>query len=95
MYTIETSFQIPENIVLGLQNRTLERVGGVIREAKSKQVVTWLREGYKASKVGTSNSKILSSTSMLSESMDQALSTVGSIAGILNLAVTTMGFANI
>lgn len=93
MYTIETSFQIPENIVLGLQNRTLERVGGVIREAKSKQVVTWLREGYKASKVGTSNSKILSSTSMLSESMDQALSTVGSIAGILNLAVTTMGFA--
>lgn len=92
MYTIETSLQIPENIAKGLLNRTYERVGGVIREAKSKQIVTWLREGYKTSESGVSNALLPSPTSMMSNSTNLALSSVSAVTGTLNLAVSTMGF---
>lgn len=92
MYTIETSLQIPENIAKGLLNRTYERVGGVIREAKSKHVVTWLREGYKTSESGLSNVLLPSPSNMMSNSMNLALSSVNAVTGTLNLAVSTMGF---
>ena len=56
----------------------MERVGGVIREAGSKQIVAWLREGGKIA----SNPDIL--TGLL-----QAAGGVGSVAtGILNTAVS-------
>ncbi len=92
MYTIETSLQIPENIAKGLLNRTYERVGGVIREAKSKQIVTWLREGYKTSESGLSNVLLPSPSNMMSNSMNLALSSVSAVTSTLNLAVSTMGF---
>lgn len=44
MNTVSATFEIPEGIAQGLKNGTLERVGGVIREPQSKQVVAWLRE---------------------------------------------------
>lgn len=44
MSQVSATFVISEEIAEGLNNGTLERVGGVIRETHSKQVVIWLRE---------------------------------------------------
>ena len=44
MNTIEATFQVPEYIAQGLSNGAYERVGGVVREVGSKQIVAWLRE---------------------------------------------------
>ncbi len=38
-------FDVPPEIAKGLRDGTLERVGGVVRDSSSKQVVTWLQEG--------------------------------------------------
>ena len=45
MSSIEVLLEVPPKIEEGLNNGTLERVGGVIRKTGSKQVVVWLREG--------------------------------------------------
>ena len=47
MLPLEVVFDVPPEIVRGLAIGALERVGGVIRETGSKQVVLWLREGGK------------------------------------------------
>lgn len=47
MLPLEVVFDVPPEIVRGLATGALERVGGVIRETGSKQVVMWLREGAK------------------------------------------------
>jgi len=47
MPEIEVLFEVPPAIAKGLATGALERVGGVIRETGSKQVVAWLREGGK------------------------------------------------
>ncbi|MFS8886599.1 hypothetical protein [Synechococcus sp. H70.2] len=44
MVAEQVILEIPEAILKGLQNGTYERVGGVVREVASKQVVAWLRE---------------------------------------------------
>lgn len=41
---VNATFYIPQKIAEGLGNGTLERIGGVVREAGSKKVVAWLRE---------------------------------------------------
>jgi len=38
-------FDVPPQIAKGLRDGSLERVGGVVRDSSSKQVVTWLQEG--------------------------------------------------
>jgi hypothetical protein len=78
MNIVEATFQVPERIAQGISNGTYERVGGVVREAKSKQVVAWLREAYEAGEPVLS--KVLSP------------SLVGAVASTLNLAVSTTGF---
>lgn len=45
MSTIKVLFEIPDAIVNALATGSLERVGGVIRESGSKEIVMWLREG--------------------------------------------------
>lgn len=45
MLPLEVVFDVPPEIVRGIATGALERVGGVIRETGSKQVVMWLREG--------------------------------------------------
>ena len=45
MPLIEVMLEVAPRIALGLASGQLERVGGVVREAGSKQVVMWLREG--------------------------------------------------
>ena len=78
MNTVDATFQVPEHIAKGLSNRTYERVGGVIREKESKQVVAWLREVSESGEPALLN--ILS------------LSPVSAVYNTLNLAVSTMGF---
>jgi tetratricopeptide (TPR) repeat protein len=41
---VTATFMLADWVVQGLANGTFERVGGMIREVGSKQVVTWLRE---------------------------------------------------
>lgn len=45
MSSVTTTFIIPEYISAGLSSGLYERVGGIIRQADSKQIVAWLREG--------------------------------------------------
>lgn len=74
MSQVSATFVVSEEIAEGLNNGTLERVGGVIRETHTKQVVTWLRET-------TPN---ISQAPMLLQ--------LGSVASVLNLGVSVMGF---
>ena len=48
---VAATFHIPQDIAEGLANGTLERVGGVVRNAKTKEVAAWLRETFDPSKV--------------------------------------------
>lgn len=81
MGTVNASFHVPEYIAQGLSNGTYERVGGVIREADSKQVVAWLRE---AGKLGES---VLPQVSAVSSVLNLAVSTMGFIVVLKRLGV--------
>ncbi len=48
MSNLQVYFDLPPHLSTLLANGTLERVGGVIRETRSKEVVMWLRESAKA-----------------------------------------------
>jgi len=78
MSKVQATFQIPEFIAQGLSNGTYVRLGGTIREAGSKRIVTLLREAFK------DGESALSSIS--------SLSSVGAVSSVLNLAISTMGF---
>lgn len=58
---IRVELEVPDDIAKGLLNGTLERVGGVIRFADSKQVVAWLREGGNMSRNVSSGMNLLPS----------------------------------
>lgn len=45
MSQLEVLFEVPRFIEAGLANGTFQRVGGVIVDSSSKQVVAWLRDG--------------------------------------------------
>ncbi len=45
MPQLEVMLEVPLKIAAGLASGQLERVGGVVREVGSNQVVMWLREG--------------------------------------------------
>lgn len=101
MSSIEVLLEVPPAIAQGLANGTLERVGGVIREVGSKQIVVWLREGGKIA----SNPNILTgglgsvATNLLNTAVSahshhlimQALKAQGMLIGtmgILNIAIS-------
>lgn len=74
MPPIEVLLEVPPVIAKGLADGTLERVGGVIREVGSKQIVVWLREGGNLDVV---------------RGLGTATGGLGSVAtGILNTAVS-------
>lgn len=77
LFTVTLS--MPSWIERGVANGTYELVGGVVRRADTKQVVAWLREAGAGQQVSTGVLNLLPS--------------VGAAASILNLGVTTMGFA--
>lgn len=78
MSTIEAHFQVPEYIASGLQNGTYERVGGVVREHGTKQVVAWLREA--------APDKLINFAPKLLQGGE-------AFAGVLNLAISVCGFS--
>lgn len=45
MSSLEVLFHVPDQIATGLASGSLQRVGGVIVESTTKQVVAWLRDG--------------------------------------------------
>ena len=89
---LDVTFDVPKRIVQGLSNGSYERVGGVVRETGSKQVVTWLRDNVKSDSV-LSNSSVLPSASAAASNLSTVVSNLSNVASILNLAVSTMGFA--
>ena len=92
MSTVDATLYVPNHIAQGLSNGTYERVGGVVREMGSKQVVAWLREIGKISDPDLSNILASSSMSAVSNTLNLALSSVSVVTSTLNLAVSTMGF---
>ncbi|MYE26524.1 MAG: hypothetical protein F4X87_04795 [Chloroflexi bacterium] len=75
--------EIPDEIADGLRNRTLERFGGVIRAADSKQIVAFLREGGNMSRNSTSTLKLLPS---LLKIAGMNAKTVAVVAGAVTVA---------
>lgn len=79
MTTVEATFAVPPHIDAGLSTGRYERVGGVVRDHNTKRVVTWLREANETGEPVVS--ELLS------------VSSVTAAASVLNLAISTMGFA--
>lgn len=69
---ITATFSIPDWIDKGLKSQIYERVGGVIRDSQTKQIVAMLREAAPSS--------------------TPSISQFGSIASILNLGFSVIGF---
>ena len=83
MPVIQVMLEVAPHIAMGLGSGKLERVGGVIREAGSKQVVAWLREGGQVASNPDLANGIL--RSVLQASSGNLISTV---TGVANLAAT-------
>ncbi len=79
MTSLTTTFRLPEPIAAHLAAGVYERVGGVVRDSQTKQVVMWLRE------TGQMNH--------LPGAIPSVLSSLGAMTSLLNLGVSTMGFA--
>jgi len=77
-------FDVPAHVAQGLRNGSLERVGGVVRDSSSKQVVMWLQEG------GSEVSKALVQPPLAGV---QALAKASSLLSAANLGVSVAGFA--
>jgi hypothetical protein len=78
-------FDVPAAVLNGLTNGSLERVGGVIRDASSKQVVMWLQEG------GTQVSRSVGTPPLASGA--RAIAAANPILSAANLGVSVAGFA--
>lgn len=77
-------FDLPILVAQGLMNGSLERIGGVVRDSSSKQVVMWLQEG------GSQASKALANPPLVGV---RALATASSLLSAANLGVSVAGFA--
>lgn len=81
MDTLTATFQVPDWIQNGLETGEYERVGGVIRETDTGQITAWLRETDPSQPISVQNvSKTLS------------LLRTGDAVGVLNLAISAIGF---
>ena len=78
-------FDVPALVAQGLTNGSLERVGGVVRVASSKQVVMWLQEG------STQASKVLAQPPLAGGA--NALAAANPLLATANLGVSVAGFA--
>lgn len=79
MTSVTATFILPEVISTKLAKGVYERVGGVVRDSQTKQVIIWLRE--------------TGQSTQMSNAVPSILSGLGSVASLLNLGVSTMGFA--
>lgn len=79
------NFEIPLEYISGIQDGSLERFGGIIRDAKTKVVRAWLKEVPVQNEI---NSNVVSQLSSLSSSM-----LVTNALQVANLGVSIAGFA--
>ena len=84
---VTVTFMLADWIVKGIADGTFERVGGVIRDVKTKQIVSWLREQ------GANNSTAKQLEELgRSLQVTQGILQVTSAVSILNLGVSVIGF---
>ncbi|MBD2501436.1 hypothetical protein [Anabaena azotica] len=83
---VTVTFMLADWIVKGLADGTFERVGGVIRDKASKQVVTWLRGIPNNSPIPTASSNNL---------LNLIFSGANLVTSGANVAVTGKGLANV
>lgn len=90
MTPLTVTFEMPAAIAHGLANGTYERVGGVIRDVATKQVVVWLKEH------GSEFISTLPIGSMLSSGIGVAFNPITGVLQIgttlVNTAITKRGF---
>ncbi|MDF5709512.1 MAG: hypothetical protein PUP90_18085 [Nostoc sp. S4] len=84
---LTVTFTLASWIVKGLQDGTLERVGGVIINAASKHIVTWLRE--------PNNSSVPPLSSSPNNLLNLVFSGANLVASGANAAVTGKGLADV
>lgn len=88
MPILNVMFDVPAAIVNGLNSGAFERIGGVVRDSSSKEIVTWLREG------GSGEiAKVLSQPPLPNLYMGAALQVAAPLLSAVNLGVTVAGFA--
>ena len=78
-------FDVPALVAKGLMNGSLERVGGVVRDSSSKQVVMWLQEG------GSGISRSLGTPQLAGGA--RAAAAANPLLSAANLGVSVVGFA--
>ncbi|BAY14179.1 hypothetical protein [Calothrix sp. NIES-2098] len=83
MIELQTTFEIPDWIVQGLESQEYVRIGGVIRDAKTKHIIAMLRETVPD----------ISQASTLLTQAGSVASLVNLGVSILNLGVSVIGFA--
>ncbi|MEH2403747.1 hypothetical protein [Nostoc sp.] len=87
MIPVTVTFMLVDWIAKGLTDGTFERVGGVIRNVKTKQIVTWLREQGANNSTGKQLEELGRSLQAT-----QGILQVTSAVSILNLGVSVIGF---
>lgn len=89
MSNIEILFQLPQHIEAGLALGKYERIGGVIRNSQSKQIVMWLQEGGQVATNPNATkglmASVLQNTGMSSATMSVIL---GGTLSTLNVAMS-------
>lgn len=90
MDTLEVVFEVPAQIHIGMTNGSLERIGGVVRDTRSKQVVAWLRDGSLVSETSNPVDRILNASAG-----KHLLSVAGRSTLLLSLALMTLGIMRI
>ena len=84
MTPLNVVFDLPAALANGLQNGAYERVGGVIRDSNSKQVVAWLREG---------GNGVVSQPPLPKPPLGEAAQLITPMLSAVNLGVSVAGFA--
>jgi hypothetical protein len=85
MGNLSVLFSVPSAFEMGLATGELQRVGGVIVDTSSKQIVAWLREGAIIGDVANEGTSALFST----------MSQFSRIAPVINLGMMVAGFVHI
>ncbi|MBD6617300.1 hypothetical protein FNW02_16060 [Komarekiella sp. 'clone 1'] len=86
---VTVTFMLTDWIAKGLADGTFERVGGVIRDVATKQVVSWLREKE------SNNNEMPNSTPSPNNLLNLIFSWANLTASGANAAVTGKGLANV
>ncbi|MGV0101797.1 TPR repeat-containing protein [Nostoc sp. DSM 114160] len=86
---VTVTFMLTDWIAKGLADGTFERVGGVIRDVATKQVVSWLREQE------SNNYEVPTSPPSANNLLNLIFSGTNLVASGANAAVTGKGLANI